>query len=448
MSRRHRHHRGGNGNGGNGHGDAMVVLPHALLAETLAPGYVTVHGDPSRILAPVLELEGLDPWDEIEGPSLELEEGVEPENATLVFDDPAQLELESFRVAPAAEALAPEVEPAMVAESEPEPEAFLDVAPDFASASAAPVADEPSAIFDEAAELMALAESEDDPAPGVAVAADEVDPAPGAAAFDPMDTVAAEADVATSPEVPEVDVSMDTAVDAGGERESASAEAASVAETAAAAPTPEPAPPDPVEILYVEAHQAADAGRAEDAKRMYRELLAHHPAHVRARNNLALLLDAEGNHQGALAELDRALDIEPENGTLLVNRGALLGAMGRYAAAEHDLKKVLRVEPSHAEALFNLGVVMTKKGLWAEAVPSLKRAVELEPERAAAHFYLGEALNHVDDLAGALAAYLRATELQPSNARALYGLGIIYDRLARPDDAALMYRRSREVGRR
>ena len=50
-------------------------------------------------------------------------------------------------------------------------------------------------------------------------------------------------------------------------------------------------------------------------------------------------------------------------------------------------------------------------------------------------------------LLGALTAYQRATELQPRNARALYGLGIVYDRLARPEDAALMYRKAREVAR-
>jgi len=214
-----------------------------------------------------------------------------------------------------------------------------------------------------------------------------------------------------------------------------------------AEPAPPPAP-DPAQILYQEARAAADGGRRDEAKRLYRELLGLRPAHVGARNNLALLLDAEGNHQGALAELDRALEIEPDNATLLVNRGTLLGATGRFAAAEHDLKKVLRLEPAHADALYNLGVVMSKKGLWGEAVPHLKRAVELDPERGAAHYYLGEALNHVDDLYGALAAYQRAAELQPDNPRALYGLGIIYDRLSRPDDAAQMYRRSREVGRR
>lgn len=216
---------------------------------------------------------------------------------------------------------------------------------------------------------------------------------------------------------------------------------------------PEPAPPpppepDPIEVAFQEAQESARAGRNDEAKTRYRQLLGQRPDHVRARNNLALLLDAAGDHAGALAELDRALDVEAENATLLVNRGALLGQMGRFAAAERDLKRVLRVEPLHAEALFNLGVVMTKKGLWGEAVPHLRRAIELEPDRATAHFYLGEALNHVDDLPGAMLAYQRAAEIQPSYSRALYGLGIVYDRLGRPDDAANMYKRSREVARR
>lgn len=205
---------------------------------------------------------------------------------------------------------------------------------------------------------------------------------------------------------------------------------------------------DPVETLYAEANDAAAAGRTIDAKKLYKELLDHTPGHIRARNSLARLLERLGDQNGALAEYDRALDIESENITLLTSRGALLGAMGRYAAAERDLKRVLRADPAHIEALFHLGVVMTRKGLWAEAVEHLRRAVELDPTRGQSHYYLGEALNHVDNLAGAMSAYLRAAELMPENPRALYGLGIVYDRMGRPDDAAKMYRKSREIGRR
>jgi Flp pilus assembly protein TadD len=335
--------------GGNGNGHSAEL---ARLIETLSPLYVPVVSERPPVEAPVLELEGLDPWTEIRGPALALDDEPQTDGGVATCDDPAQLVLE--------------------------PAEATDVAgPD----EAMPAEVEASVTLD-----------------GMSAVASE--------------PVAAAEPVAAEPE-----------------------------------PAPPPAP-DPIEILYGEARAAAEAGRCDEAKRLYQQVLATQASHVRARNNLALLLDAEGNHQGALVEFDRALGVDPENGALLVNRGALLGAMGRYAAAERDLKKVLRVEPANAEALFHLGVVMTKKGLWGEAIPNLRRAVELEPERGAAFYWLGEALNHVDDLGGALSSYQRAAELQPGNPRALYGLGIIYDRLARPDDAAHMYRRAREAGRR
>jgi Flp pilus assembly protein TadD len=334
----------------------------AGMAPILTPTYVTVRpevahaeaapGDPP-VAAPVLPLEGLEPWAEIAGPALLVEEAPTAEEAGMTFSHPDQLELDSWTPPPSSR------------DGEP---------------NGLPIAGQ---------------------------AGDPADPEPVASAGE----VARDSEADLPDQAP-------------------------------------PTPSDPAEALYAEARAAADEGRTADALSLYRRLLVRFPQHLRTRNNLALLLDANGDHAGALGELDRGLELDPEHTTLLTNRGALLGTLGRYAAAERDLRRVLRVEPANVEALFNLGVVMTKKGLWGEAVPHLQRVTELAPERAPAFYYLGEALNHVDDLLGALSAYQRATELQPRNPRALYGLGIIYDRLARPDDAALMYRKAREVARR
>jgi Flp pilus assembly protein TadD len=311
----------------------------------LTPAYVPVPAEPASmdrpIEAPVLPLEGLEPWAEIRGPALATEETAAAELLGVTFTHPDQLELERW-------------------------------APPAGTAGD----DDGAARAEESS--VALAEAPDLPAPEA---------------------------------------------------------------------LPEP-PEDPAEPLYIEARRHADEGRADEARQGYRAILSRFPRHVRARSELALLLDAAGDREGALVELDRALELDPDETRLLAGRGALLGALGRHAAAERDLRRVLRVEPAHVEALFHLGVVMTRKGLWNEAVPLLRHVTELEPDRGAAFYYLGESLNHVDDLLGALAAFQRATQLQPANARALYGLGIIYDRLARPDDAAAMYRRSRAVGRR
>ncbi len=347
-------------NGGTGH---SVISP-VTTGETLAPTYVPVEPSPwsAESDTPVLPLEGLQPWDEIPGPAIALDQ--EPATVTSTTrdsDDPSQLDLTASRHEVPDETPVPR--PMLVLESEP------------------PVEVQAELIL-EAAEGAESAATE----PPVADAVEPVQ------TFEPV--------------------------------------------------------VDPVELRYQDARTAFDEGRDAEARGIYKEVIAARPTHLAARNNLALLLEKGGDTQAALAEYDRALDLDADHATLLTNRGALLGAMGRYAAAERDLKRVLRNDASHLEGLFNLGVVMTRKGLWSEAVQQLRRVVEIDPTRGPAYFYLGEALNKIDDLYGAMAAYQRAAELVPDHPRALYGLGIVYDRLGRPDDAARMYRRSRETGKR
>ena len=47
----------------------------------------------------------------------------------------------------------------------------------------------------------------------------------------------------------------------------------------------------------------------------------------------------------------------------------------------------------------------------------------------------------------AMAALEHATVVQPTNPKAYYTLGILYDRKHLPEEAALMYRKARELQR-
>src|SRR5882672_348859 len=108
-----------------------------------------------------------------------------------------------------------------------------------------------------------------------------------------------------------------------------------------ASSAPEPSAPAADDPLYLAAREASERGEVDRAAASYRDLLARDPKHVKARNNLALILDARGDREGALTELDRALETDPDNAALLLNRAAVLAALLRYAAAQRDLQRVL-----------------------------------------------------------------------------------------------------------
>jgi len=174
----------------------------------------------------------------------------------------------------------------------------------------------------------------------------------------------------------------------------------------------------------VAAREASERGEPERAAASYRDLLARDPKQLKARNNLALILDARGDREGALAELDRALESEPDNPALLLNRrrdprrhGALCRRAARLATAAPCRPEQRRsaVQPRYRpHAPRHLG----------EGTEQLQRAVEVEPGRAAAWYYLGEALNHMTILTGALAAYEKSgSSCSPRTPKALYGIG-------------------------
>ena len=98
-----------------------------------------------------------------------------------------------------------------------------------------------------------------------------------------------------------------------------------------------------------------------------------------------------------------------------------------------------------AMALAETGVTLARRGLWSQAVPQFRHAIELDPVNVPIWCRLGEALNHIDDLDGARLAYEKGLAVDERHPRALYGMGVVLDRLRRPEEATVYYRRAREA---
>jgi Flp pilus assembly protein TadD len=162
----------------------------------------------------------------------------------------------------------------------------------------------------------------------------------------------------------------------------------------------------------------------------------------------ALARADRGDRLGAINELGRALEDDPDNVALLCARGSLYMLVHRLDPAEADIRRAVKLEEANPEAQLQLGVYLSRRARWREAIEPLQRAIALNPTDGVVHYQLGEAYNQTDQLREALGAYEMASQLQPDNWRALKGIGIVLDRLGRPDEATAAYQKSREVQRR
>jgi Tfp pilus assembly protein PilF len=205
-----------------------------------------------------------------------------------------------------------------------------------------------------------------------------------------------------------------------------------------------PARPDAMQ----QARDFLAAGETYAAATTLRALIAREPKNAGAHAALAELLEKRGDLEGALVELGRAVDIAPDDVTILCARAAVYTLRGKYDLAEADLRRASRTGEREADVQLQLGVLFCKRARWREAVEPLRAAVASDPRRVAAHYYLGEAYNSIDDLPAALGAYQSAAALDPTNHRALKAIGIVLDRLGRPVEAAAAYQKVREAQRR
>ncbi len=153
-------------------------------------------------------------------------------------------------------------------------------------------------------------------------------------------------------------------------------------------------PQDP-EVLAEYAGTMAQQGKADRAL----ALLASGPDHHDIHYTSSVILRSQDHVPEALAELERALALEPSSAVALHDRGVILSRMGRLPEAISSLSKALESadSPSTRNAL---GTALCRMERCAEAIPHFERAVAQAPSFVEA----------IENLAQAYAIVGRRTE--------------------------------------
>ena len=108
--------------------------------------------------------------------------------------------------------------------------------------------------------------------------------------------------------------------------------------------------PAVVEARYERASLLREAGRVDDAKRDYLELLARAPTHFGALNDFGTMLLATGYRDAARTVFTQAVRHHPDHPNGHVNLANLLLALGELAPAQQHFEDALRLDPDHVHA--------------------------------------------------------------------------------------------------
>jgi tetratricopeptide (TPR) repeat protein len=184
-----------------------------------------------------------------------------------------------------------------------------------------------------------------------------------------------------------------------------------------------------------------EAGDYAEAARLYEALVAKEPDDAALRASFAGALGALGRHDEALAQLDRAIALDPANPEAYHNRGVIREGQGRREDAVREYETALRFAPDYAPsrhaldrlrgsseagapatpaeqlaaAIVERAHAAAVRGDYAEAMERLDEAERIAPRFARVEQYRANVAYLMGDRGAAIAALRRALELAPGD---------------------------------
>ena len=87
-----------------------------------------------------------------------------------------------------------------------------------------------------------------------------------------------------------------------------------------------------------------------------------------------------GDVAGAVTQLERATNIDPNDFQACLYLGAAYGQAGRQMDAVTILTKAVQLQPANAQARYNLAVAMESAGYREQALTAAQQAIQLQPD--------------------------------------------------------------------
>ena len=105
---------------------------------------------------------------------------------------------------------------------------------------------------------------------------------------------------------------------------------------------------------------------------------------------MAVFIWISANHEAALADLNRAIELNRAKSPSLTTSAAITYlALKNFDAAIADFDRAIKLEPEIAWAYQGRGTALMYKGEMLRAIEEFDRAIELDPKMAWAYFNRG-----------------------------------------------------------
>ena len=172
------------------------------------------------------------------------------------------------------------------------------------------------------------------------------------------------------------------------------------------------------ETYFLRGYASYDLGLYNLAIANYDKAIQLEPNAANAYYNRGIAKDELGQHFAAISDYDKAIQLEPDYASAYNNRGVAKHKLGQYFAAISDFDKAIQLKPDYASAYNNRGNAKNNLGQYFAAISDCDKAIQLEPDYANPYYNRGNAKYKLGQHFAAISDFDKAIQLKPDYASA------------------------------
>ena len=198
-------------------------------------------------------------------------------------------------------------------------------------------------------------------------------------------------------------------------------------------------------ILCNRGNAYGEIGNHEQAISDFDRAIQINPDYANAYHDRGVVYGKLGDRGQAISDFDRAVEINPKYAAAYNNRGAVYDILGKKRQAIQDFNKAIEMNPEYAEAYYNRGAAYGELGEQRQAISDYDRAIEINPKFAEVYINRGAAYRELGDRRQAISDFDRAIEINPDYAKAYFNRGVVHYELGDQRQAISDYDRVIEI---